>query len=343
MALERLEIDDPRWRRFVATHPDALAPHHPEWARLLADCYALEPFALAALDANGDVQAGLPVIAAGGHRRRTWVSLPFTDYCPPLSSAAVPPATLAAQIEDARLEAGVGSIEVRSALETGAAPPPAVGFRHVLELPDDPVRAYAGFHPSQVQRAIRKVEREHALELRVAASRDDLAEVYYGLHLDSRRRHGTPVQPRRFFRLLWERMIEPGLGFVLIAYAGGVAVAGAVFLQSHRSLLYKYAASDPAALRLRPNHLVIWTAIQRACGESLELIDFGRTELAHSSLATFKRSWGASEEPLIYSRLSEAGISGAQIKQHPRVNAVIRRSPRLLCRVTGELLYRYAA
>jgi hypothetical protein len=47
------------------------------------------------------------------------------------------------------------------------------------------------------------------------------------------------VQPRRFFRPLWSRILEPGLGRVLFVDVGSDTVAGAVFLTWNRSVVYK--------------------------------------------------------------------------------------------------------
>jgi CelD/BcsL family acetyltransferase involved in cellulose biosynthesis len=343
VSLTRVALDDPRWRRFVSAHPDAQPSHHPEWTALLADCYGFEPFVLAAIGADGELLAGLPVLEVGGRlRRRAWVSLPFTDYCPPLLAPSVSLQSLTAALQECRRDGGVESIEVRGEL-FAPAPAPALALRHVLELSEEPGRLFANFHSSSVRARIRRAEHDRAVELRVATDRDELARTFYGLHLQTRRRHGTPVQPRRFFRLLWERMIEPGHGYVVLAYAERRPVAAAVFLRSNGVLLYKYSASDPAAWRLRPNHMIIWDAIQRACAETARWFDFGRTELGHESLAAFKRSWGASERELSYARLTQAGVAGAPIERHPRLETALRRSPAILCRVTGELLYRYAA
>src|SRR5437763_11599971 len=60
--LHELELDDPRWRSFVAASPEATSFHNPAWAQLLADCYGYRPFALAALDGSGELQAGLPFL-----------------------------------------------------------------------------------------------------------------------------------------------------------------------------------------------------------------------------------------------------------------------------------------
>ena len=291
--LQRLEIANPEWAAFVASSADALPIHRPEWAQLLADCYRFEPFVLATRGAHDEIVAGLPVLAVGSALgRRRWISLPFTDHCPVLGCESVTTGSLLDRIDDARAAAGASSLELRSAL--GLTPAPAaLGYRHVLELGGDADAVYAGFHPSQVKRALKRIDRDRELTLRPAQKVEDLTRVFYGLHLSTRRRLGSPVQPRRFFELLWRRMIEPGLGSVLLAYAGPRPVAGAVFLRSGDRLLYKYAASDPKAWGLRPNHLIIWEAIRAACATGVRSLDFGRTELAHEGLRNFKLSWGA--------------------------------------------------
>ena len=338
--LERLDLEDPRWRAFVAAHEDALPIHDPAWARLLADCYGFDAFALALLGGEtADVLAGMPVIAVAG-RRRALVSLPFTDYCPPLLG---PPLARDELAELLTAMTQSGAIELRCALAAEPALAP-VGYRHVLELGPDPASAFARFHHSSVQRAIRKAERERALTLRIAQDEQDMCRTFYRLHLATRRRHGAPIQPRRFFRLLWQRMIEPGHGTLVLASAGSQPVAGAVFLRSRGALLYKYGASDPAAWSLRPNHLIFWDAIQRACLDGARSLDFGRSDLGDDGLRRFKSSWGAAEEPLVYTRFTPSGIAPAPAAgSGGLLAAAIRRAPAVVCRVTGELLYRYAA
>ena len=84
-----LQVSDPRWTAFVAGHREALAYHRPEWVELVAECYGHRPFVLAVTEGE-DVIAGLPVIEVRTpRRRRRWVSLPFTDACPPLLTSSV--------------------------------------------------------------------------------------------------------------------------------------------------------------------------------------------------------------------------------------------------------------
>src|SRR5262249_45036070 len=162
--------------------------------------------------------------------------LPYTDYCPPLVSAGQQEEELACAVRRAGSAAGVRRIEVRAPL----ADAPATGraaLRHVLALDGGAAEVYAGFHHSQVKRNIRRAERE-GLTVRQGTRPEDLAGIFYGLHLRTRRRQGVPVQPRRFFRLLWERVISTGLGSVVIVEASGQPVAAAVFLAWNRTVVY---------------------------------------------------------------------------------------------------------
>lgn len=332
--MELLELDDPRWLELVEGCDDATAFHHPAWARLLSDCYGYRAFAVCVEDSCGNVDAGVPVLELGGRvRARRWVGLPFTDSCPPLALSAGALAGLA------RALSAAGRVEVRGTLPgalTGA-----VAVTHTLTLRHDLETVYRSFS-SQTRRSIAKAERE-GVTVRPGEDRRDLVETFYGLHVRTRRRLGVPVQPRRFFDLLWERLVQPGLGSVLVAESGGRPVAAAVFLAWNRTVTYKFGASDAEALGVRPNHLLFWTAIRSAAEQGYANFDFGRSDVENEGLRRFKSSWGAVERPLFYSALGGPAPSVSAGRAAHVVGTAIRRSPGWVCRGVGELLYRYAA
>ena len=136
-------------------------------------------------------------------------------------------------------------------------------------------------------------------------------------------------------------MLQPGFGFALLAQSEGRSVAGAVFLFHGRTMVYKFGASERDAQRLRPNHLLMCSAIREACGRGLDIFDFGRTDLNGDSLREFKLGWGTTEEPLVYSYLGveSRGTGRAAAALAP----LIRRSPPVVCRTIGELFYKHAA
>jgi CelD/BcsL family acetyltransferase involved in cellulose biosynthesis len=338
-----LELTDPRWKDFVTRQPSATPFHHPYWGMLIAHCYGFRAFAVATSDATGEIRAGLPVIEVRHLRGAPkWVTLPFTDYCPPLVPTPQEETELVGALQRASAAAGVRRIEVRAPI-SGASSVNRGALRHVIPLEDDPARVYAGFR-SSVRRHIAQAGRS-GVTIRQAESPEDLVDTFYRLHLRTRRRFGVPIQPRRFFRMLWEFMIRAGLGSVLIAEASASPVAAEVFLSWNGTTISKFSASDERAWSLRANNLITWNLIKTACELGSRWLDFGRTDAGSEGLRVFKRSWGAVEEPLAYATLGGGPELAPSMggKAGHLLTSVIRHGPPVLCRAAGETLYRYAA
>lgn len=342
-----LDLADPAWTDFVDHHPDATAFHDPRWARLVADTYRFAGRALVALDFSHRVIAGLPLVEVRrGPLPSRWVCLPFTDHCQPLIRVGAPAKVdvIADLITMTRAAAGVGTIIVRGEVPGGSIG--AIAVRHVTPLAADPSAVLATFSRSQVQRSIRRAERD-GVTVREGHERADLTETFYRLHLLTRARQGTPVQPRRFFHLLWDRVLASGLGNVLVAEHHGAPVAAAVFLRRGHTVIYKYGASDPAAWPVRPNHALFWAAIRCACLSGATAFDWGRTDFDNAGLRAFKTSWAAVEQPLVYtsfgSRTLPAGPGAGAAPLRRAAGRMISSGPRWVCRLSGELLYRWAA
>ena len=331
-------VDDPRWGAFAARMPDATAFHRPAWARTLAGAYRFDAFAVVRMEQE-EIVSGAPMMAVGGRRARRWISLPFTDVCPPLGDAGGVRA-LVADLERIRVAESVETVELRGAVGATSDSAVVTGVLHELELGPDLEEVRSRFHPSQVRRNIERAKRE-GVEVRLETTREALLETFYRLHLLTRRRQGVPIQPRRFFTRLWEEMIAPGGGFVLVARVNDRAAAAAVFLDGNRTLTYKFGASDPGLLRARPNHAIFSTAIEWACRAGRRTLDMGRTDPENDGLRAFKASWGAEERPLVYTHL---GRPPAAVRDRAKLlRPVIRHSPAVVCRVLGEALYRRAA
>jgi CelD/BcsL family acetyltransferase involved in cellulose biosynthesis len=338
-----LELEDPRWRSFVAACADGTPFHHPAWAELLAATYGYRAFAVGVCDEAGAVVAGAPFLEVRSiSRRRRWISLPFTDECPALSANGGSPHSLSATLALGLERLGAPLAEVRGMMDGFGWHIGADAVTHELALDADLDRVRARFSRSQVIRNIGRAEREGVVVRRAADAQD--LDAFYALHTRTRRRQGVPVQPRRFFELIWSRLVASGLAFILLADAPGrEAVAGALFLTSGGSTIYKFGASDVDSWPLRPNHLIFWTAIQEACARGDHRFDFGRTDLANRGLRAFKTGWGAEERPLRYSTLVPGAAAGSEGLASRALSVAIRRGPKWVCRGTGEALYRYAA
>jgi CelD/BcsL family acetyltransferase involved in cellulose biosynthesis len=337
-----LSLADPRWTRFVRTSRDAVAFHRPEWAQLLADCYGHRAFALARFDETGHVHDGLPILEITyPWVGRQWISLPFTDSCPLLAASDASRLALVDLLDAERRARDVSRLEIRAPIPGPNAQLRTVGVTHRLALASDPDVMFQRFKPA-VQRAIAKGERE-GVTIAVAQNPADLDDTFYRLHVATRARLGIPVQPRRYFRMLWGAMIDSGLGFVLIAFAGDLAIAAAVFLSWNGTIEYKYGASSPKFWALRPNNLLFAAAIRLGCEKGYHTFGFGRTDLNDTGLRTFKLGWGAVEEPLVYSRLGTPWADSPTSRLVARLRPLLRRSPSWVCRLIGEIAYKYAA
>ena len=155
--------------------------------------------------------------------------------------------------------------------------------------------------------------------------------------------HGLPPPPRRFFVEGCLRLQSAGLAQVYLAFTGAGAPAAAITVwKGSRSWIYAFGASDPAQLEHRPNHVLIWTAIQDAVAAGCRF-DMGRAAPEQEGLVEFKRRWGGQAIQLAYDYWpTPAGLNIAA-RDRGSLAAVAALWSRLPARVArlGGGLYRY--
>lgn len=329
---------DPGWLAFVLSRREATLFQHPAWLTLLASVYGYRARVLLQTDVAGEIHAGMPLLeVASPFTGRGLISLPFTDHCPPLAEDEASLIQLGAGLQRWSATLPRHRVEVRTALPEWVGFSRAVaGVRHVLALESDSTAILERLS-SPVARALRKAKRE-GLEVRIDAS-PQAVRHFYRLHWATRRRQGVPVQPKRFFDALSTDILQPGYGFVALAWFQGEPIAGAVFLAWNRTLIYKFGASDKRHLSLRANNLVMWAGIEWGCKMGYASLDLGKTDLDNQGLRTYKNRWTATELPLEYSYRGQVRSAGQHSKLQGVMGKVIRWSPPLVCRALGELLY----
>lgn len=334
-----LELTDRAWTDFAASHPNATLFHHPAWAAMLAECYGFRATVVALPNHGAAVVAGAPLIEVTSPLgRRRLVSLPFTDHCPPLGVEG------SDDLVRALMELGhrraVDGIEVRAPLgPSDGVQWTSAHVRHDLDLLPGAERVWARFNKNHRRNA--RIAEKAGVRIVRGSAPDDL-ETFYRLHLRTRRRLGVPIQPRRFFRLLQERLLAPGLAFILTAYSGDVPVASAIFGSHNRTLIYKYSARDERYAKLDANYLLLWHAIRWGCETGHRTFDLGRSDLDQPLLRGFKDGWGAREEPLSYAWIARSPLRTRPRRLDGALGMVIRNSSPMLCRAVGEFFYKYA-
>ena len=333
-------LSDPMWDRLVSSHPESDVFHSSAWARVLHHTYGHLPFYYSFAHGSKPV-ALLPMMEArsplSGNRG---ICLPFTDSCSPLYfDEGMRSQVMLEHLVKVARQRKWKYFEVRQRWESLAGAKPSVTFyHHTLDLqsgPEELLRRFA----SPVRRAIRKAERS-GLVASLSTEWQAIVE-FYGLHVQTRRRHGVPPQPLAFFRNIYEHVVNAGLGFVILVRQGSRAVAGAMFFHSGRKALFKFGASDASLNEFRGNNLAMWEGIRTLSERGFATLDFGRTSLANEGLRRFKLSWATIEETVAYCKFDTA--SHAWVKSRDRAagihSSLFRNLPLPLNRLAGRLLY----
>ncbi|MGP8201793.1 MAG: lipid II:glycine glycyltransferase FemX [Limisphaerales bacterium] len=329
----------PEWDSLLAVHPRASVFHGSGWARVLQQTYGHRPVYICRFEGRQLVGL-LPIMEVSSPwTGRRGVSLPFTDFCPALNTGNQDAGSLYEAAVDSGRERRWKHFECRSPGEGWAGASPSLAFyAHVIDLAAGADGLFNRLD-SAVRRGIRKAE---AAGLRVDFSGSlEAVESFYALHCQTRRRHGLPPQPFRFFRNIQRHILEDGQGFVATARLKDQPLAAGVFFCRDRRALYKFGASDYAFQQLRPNHLMMWAAMQQYAERGAVELHLGRTSLANKGLRRFKLSLGAAEQTVAYCRYDFS--AGQFVRDADRAegwfNLVFALLPLPLLRLAGRILY----
>jgi len=336
-------LGDSQWDCELEACRGASFFHGAGWARVLHDTYGFTPVYLAT-GSPGKLGSLLPVMEVNSWLTgRRGVSLPFTDACEPLS----PDVGSGRQLfQEALMHAETRDwkyLECRGGRELFEDAPASTSFfGHRLQLEGNEATLFSRFD-SSCQRAIRKAEKSG---LTVEFSRDiEAVKIFYGLLCKTRRRHGLPPQPYRFFENIHRHVLANGMGWTALTHYGRVPVAGAMYFCFGTTAHYKFGASDEGYQQYRGNNLVMWEAIRRFAGEGVSILDFGRTSLGNEGLRAFKQGWGAKESTVDYIKYDLASrrfvtASDDAIGWHNRVFSML---PGGISRLVGRNLYKHVA
>ncbi len=157
----------------------------------------------------------------------------------------------------------------------------------------------------------------------------------------TRRHHGTPPQPKLWFRNLIDCFGESLQ--IRVARKQKQPVAAILTLRHGDTLVYKYGGSDPGFNNLGGTHLLFWQSILNAKRLGLHTFDLGRSEFENPNLITFKDRWGAARSLLTYSRFAPRRSANQFRSSYSlaAMRSVFRRLPTPLFRLIGKMLYKH--
>jgi len=332
-------VHNPGWDLVVALHRDASCFHTSAWAKVLHQTYNHRPFYLQ-FSRGRRLAALIPLMEVRSpFTGRRGVCLPFSDACEPLVFDPEAIDFVRDRLLSFVHERNWKYVEIRGCKSFPlASSSTAKFFGHRLDLHTGVEELVSRF-ASPVRRAIRKAERNGVGE-EIVRNRQAVTD-FYRLHVQTRRRHGLPPQSASFFVNIYEHIIKPGLGFVVLAQQRSRSIAAAIFFRFGKNALYKYGASDEKFHELRANNLVMWQGIQFLARNGVEKLHFGRTDCENDGLRRFKLSWGTEEETIDYFRVDSSGRESlvpisSDFGFH---NKIFARLPLAVNRLAGSLIY----
>ena len=300
-------LTDGRWQDFVDNHAESSIFHTPAWLDALARTYAYEPVAYTTSPGGKEIRSGQVFCDINSWvTGRRLVSLPFSDHTSLLLENQNDLQEIGSFLQEKVARRVYKYIEIRPASPVLLEIEPFAGskrfYYHRLSLKPDLQSLFRSFHPSCVQRKVRRAERE-GLDYTEGRS-ERLVQQFYRMLLQSRRRYGLPPQPISWFRNL-VACLGPNIK-IRLASRNGAPICGIITLTHKKTMVYKYGCSDPKQHKLGGMALLFWKAIQDAKTRGFEELDMGRTDCDEAGLIAFKEHWGATRSLLTYWRFPVA-------------------------------------
>src|SRR6266496_6683486 len=334
-------VNDPGWDHVVALHRDAGCFHTSAWAKVLQQTYHHQPFYLQ-FSRRRRLAALIPLMEVRSlFTGRRGVCLPFSDACEPLIFDPEAVGLVRDRLVRLAQERRWKHLEIRGGKFFQLAARSATKFYgHTLDLRSGAEELSTRFS-SPVRRAIRKAERSDVRAV-VVRNRPAIGD-FYRLHVQTRRRHGLPPQPVSFFLNIYDHIIKPGLGFIVLAHRESRPIAAAMFFRFGKNALYKYGASDKRFQEFRANNLVMWQGIQFLARNGFDFIDTATTECENDGLRRFKLSWDTEEETIDYFRVDPSGRQCLITAPHDSGfhKRIFGRLPLAFNRLAGSMIYRH--
>jgi CelD/BcsL family acetyltransferase involved in cellulose biosynthesis len=333
-------LADDRWAEFVGRHSRACVFHSVGWLECLKHTYGYEPTAVAVAGPDGRLLSAILFCrVSSALTGRRLVSLPFSDHCDPLVESDQEFERLIDAAGEAQRRGDDRYVECRPTAGAkchSTLPGAAAYCLHSLDLSVGEAALLRGFHRNHVVRKIRRSERERLAYAEGTSAQ--LLEAFYALLIQTRRRHGMPPQPKRWFRNILEYL--PDVAKVRVAYAGRSPIAAILTLTGPQAMVFKYGASDARFHPLGGVQMLLWRAMQDAARLGCRTFDFGRSDIDNAGLVAFKEHWGATNTPLSYCYYPRRR-AGAEVHQTGRLlaHSLARFAPDWLLTAAGRVVY----
>jgi FemAB-related protein (PEP-CTERM system-associated) len=286
------DTDATRWDAFVTACPEATFFHRAGWRRVIEEgLHHRTHFLLA--ERGSDIEGILPLAQVRsrlfGH---ALISLPCCVYGGVAAATEEARRALTAEACALADRLGVDALELRNPVRREESWPCKdlyVTFRKEISSdPDENMKAI----PRKQRAMVRK-----GIDAGLQSRQHDDVDTFFQIYAESVRNLGTPVFPRRYFRLL--RATFGADCEISVIEHQGQAIAAVMSFYFRDEVLPYYGGSRPVARGLKGNDFMYWDLMRRAAARGVRIFDYGRSKQGSGSFS-FKKNWGFVPEPLYY-------------------------------------------
>jgi lipid II:glycine glycyltransferase (peptidoglycan interpeptide bridge formation enzyme) len=341
-------LSDGRWDSFVQSHPYGTIYQHSSWIKVLTLTYKhIKPLCFALEDQERNIRAAISCFIVKSRLTGTRiVSLPFTSYCDPLVDDNKDLIKLLNRVIKEVENTSASYYELRpfwnrDLIEDDRLKSHNCHKIHILDIKDGFEKVERAF-PRDIVKSKKRAIRS-GLTIRQGCCERDLKEFYF-MHALMRRRLGFPIQPYLFFKNMWEIMYPKGYFTLILAQWNNRTIAGLILFKFKGIVTYEFGSPIQKHLDKKPNHFLLWNAIELACSEGYHYFDFGKSPSDNKGLLYFKGRWGAKMHDLPYFYYPE--IKGMMSLEQDKLKYKLLRSigrhmPLSLARIVGRIAYHH--
>lgn len=331
-------IECPGWDKLIIKNPSCCVFHTSGWSKVICDSYKYKSEYFIEFE-NDKIETLIPFMEVDSiFTGKRGVSLPFTDYCEPIINKNKKFSDYIDILKNYGKIRRWDYIELRGVKTQTEITPYSYYYIHTLDLSRDDKEIFKKLKSSNKRNIKKAVKSE--VQTHISCEYESIKE-FYRLHCITRKKHGLPPQPYRFFENIFYNIIAKKHGIIVMAYYNGSVVSAAVFFHFGKKVIYKYGASDYRYQHLRGNNIVMWEAIKWYCRNGYQSFCFGRTSPGNKGLLQFKSGWGAKTRTINYYKydLHKNRFIRAKTNKIHLFNKVFNKMPTFFLRFIGAALY----
>jgi FemAB-related protein (PEP-CTERM system-associated) len=136
------------------------------------------------------------------------------------------------------------------------------------------------------------------IKLGLVGEVDDNVDRLFEAYATSVHRLGTPVFPKKYFKLLQD-VFGDECEVRTITTAAGELVGSVLSFYWRDEVVPYYGGGTALAREVAGNDFMYWNLMQAAAARGCRLFDFGRSKLGTGAY-DFKKNWGFTAQPLPY-------------------------------------------